>query len=135
MGLFRAAVQDRLMLPARALLLPEDEEVFRLLGRPVPPAIAVRLLIDTGAKRSSMIPPILDRLAPTTAGRATVETSFTSAQTELYWIRLEFPGSSLALVPNLAVARLPLPPSLHGFHGAETGRDAGASLRGSPQEV
>jgi hypothetical protein len=122
MGLFRSAVQDRLTVPARVRLPPGVEEAFRALRRSIPAPIPARLLIDTGSKRSSMVPLILDRLAPTIAGRATVETSFTSAQTELHWVRLEFPGSSLAAVPELAVARLPLPPSLHDFHGV-VGRD------------
>ncbi len=122
MGKFRAPVQDRLILPARTLLTREDEVVFRALGRSIAAPIVVRLLIDTGAKRSSMIPSILDRLNPRPAGRANVETVLASAATELFWVRLEFPGSSLAAVPLVAVARLPMPASLREYQGV-VGRD------------
>ena len=40
----------------------------------------------------------------------------------LFWVRLEFPDTSLAPMPVLAVARLGLPPSLATFHGL-IGRD------------
>ncbi len=122
MGLLRAAVRDRLILPARTLLPLDVERVFRMLGRPIPAPIAVRLVIDTGSKRSSIVPSVLNCLLPTTAGRAVVETTFASAESELLWVRLEFPGASLAPEPHLAVARLPMPPSLRDYHGV-VGRD------------
>ncbi len=122
MGLLRAAVRDRLILPARTLLPLDVERVFRMLGRPIPAPIAVQLVIDTGSKRSSIVPSVLNRLLPTTAGRAVVETTFASAESELLWVRLEFPGASLAAEPHLAVARLPMPPSLRDYHGV-VGRD------------
>jgi hypothetical protein len=122
MGVFRATVQDRLILPAQARLTLGDEQAFRMLGRPIPAALAVRLLIDTGSKRSSMVPWILNRLRPTTTHRVTVETSLATTETELFWVRLEFPGTALAAVPELAVARLPMPRSLQDYHGV-AGRD------------
>ena len=45
-----------------------------------------------------------------------------SVETSLFWVRLEFPESSLASIPEVAVARLSLPPSLGLFHGI-VGRD------------
>jgi hypothetical protein len=39
-----------------------------------------------------------------------------------FWVRLEFPGTALKPVPELAVARLALPRSLQTFHGV-IGRD------------
>jgi hypothetical protein len=43
-------------------------------------------------------------------------------ETVLFWVRLEFPDSSLAAIPQIAVARLPMPPSLRDYHGV-IGRD------------
>jgi hypothetical protein len=122
MGRYRATVQDRLILPAQVLLTREREQVFRLLGRRIPTPVPVRLIIDTGSKRSSLVPAVLNNLTPLIYKTARVETSLASVETELYWVRLEFPGSSLAAVPELAVARLPMPPSLHDFQGV-VGRD------------
>ncbi len=122
MGSFRAAVQDRLILPATALLTREVEAAARALGRSIAAPIAVRLVLDTGSKRSSMVPSVLDRLNPPPAGRANVETVLASAAIELFWVRLEFPDSSLAAVPLVAVARLPMPASLREYQGV-VGRD------------
>jgi hypothetical protein len=122
MGSYRSTVQDRLVLPAQVLLTRETEQVFRLLGRGIPAAVPLRLMIDTGSGRSSLVPSVLTHLTALPYIGARVETGAGSVQTELYWVRLEFPGSSLAGVPDLAVARLPLPRSLQGFHGL-VGRD------------
>jgi len=122
MGSFRATVQDRLILPATARLTREDEEVFRALGRPVAAPVAVRLVLDTGSKRSAIVPSILDHLNAPAAGRANVETLVASAATELFWVCLQFPSCSLAAVPLVAVARLPMPASLREYHGV-VGRD------------
>jgi hypothetical protein len=43
-------------------------------------------------------------------------------EANLHWVRRAFPGTSLQDVAELSVARLPLPPSLQGFHGL-IGRD------------
>ncbi|HZT82089.1 MAG TPA: hypothetical protein VFA26_17815 [Gemmataceae bacterium] len=51
-----------------------------------------------------------------------METSLGTVRTSLFWVRLEFPGTPLAPLPSVAVARLPLPPSLASFHGLP-GRD------------
>jgi hypothetical protein len=122
MGSYRSTVQDRLVLPAQVLLPHETEQVFRLLGRQIPAATRMHLMIDTGSGRSSLVPSVLNHLTPQLYVRARVETSAGSVETELYWVRLEFPSSSMAAVPELAVARLPLPRSLQGFHGL-IGRD------------
>src|SRR5438105_10529447 len=122
MGVYRTAVHDRLDVPARVRLPEGDERAFRLFGRPIPQAIPIRLIIDTGAKRSSLVPQVLNQLAPTSASRATVETGLGMRQTELYWVRLEFVAGTLTAVPRLAVARLPLPASLQDYHGL-IGRD------------
>jgi hypothetical protein len=117
MGVFRSSVDDRLILPAQVRLTAPEAGAFQALGRRVPGPIPVRLIIDTGSKLSSIVPSILDRLMAKTAGRAKVETTIASAETELFWICIEFPGCSLAAVPRLAVARLSMPPSLRNYHG------------------
>ena len=99
---------------SRRVRLPEGgERAYRLLGRSIPQAIPIRLIIDT-------VPQV--QLAPTSASRATVETRLGMRQTELYWVRLEFMAGNLAAVPRLAVVRLPLPASLQDYHGL-IGRD------------
>lgn len=122
MGRYTARVQDHLVLPARALLVRGQEQMLRLQGRAVPPAVTVRLLIDTGAKRSSLIPGIITHLDPPLASRVRVETSLSNMQTALFWVRIEFPGTGLDPIPYITVARLPMPASLHTFQGV-VGRD------------
>jgi hypothetical protein len=122
MGKYSTAVADHLVLPARALLTRGQEELLRLAGRTAPAFAPVRMLIDTGSKRSTLSPSIVAHLNPIARGRARVETGLASAETNLYWIRLEFPATALAPIPELAVARLALPASLASFHGV-IGRD------------
>jgi len=122
MGKYSTAVADHLVLPARVLLTSGQEELLRLAGRTAPAFSPVRLLIDTGSKRSTLSPTTIAHLNPIARGPTRVETSLASAETNLYWVRLEFPGTTLAAIPELAVARLALPPSLASFHGV-IGRD------------
>ena len=44
-------------------------------------------------------------------------TSLATARAGLFRIRLEFPHAKLAPIPELVVARVPLPTSLSAFHG------------------
>jgi hypothetical protein len=55
-------------------------------------------------------------------GPARIETSLATGATELFWVRLEFPGTGLEPVAELAVARMAMPPSLATFQGL-IGRD------------
>ena len=55
-------------------------------------------------------------------GRSGVETSLGSGKSNLFAVRFEFPDTSLSTIPELLVARLALPSSLHAFHGV-IGRD------------
>ncbi|MBI1914314.1 MAG: hypothetical protein HYS12_06195 [Planctomycetes bacterium] len=84
--------------------------------------VAIRLLIDTGSKRTALIPGIIRHLQPDTAGSARVVSSLGVARAALFWIRLEFPEAGLAAFPEVLVARLPLPVRLSQFHGL-LGRD------------
>jgi hypothetical protein len=92
------------------------------MGQPVAAAVPVRLIIDTGSRRSTLLPSVIAPLNPAIQGTARVETSLASGAANLYWVRLEFPDTRLAPIPELAVARLALPPSLSAFHGL-IGRD------------
>ncbi len=122
MGKYTAFVQDHLIVPARVLQTRGQEQLCRLLGRPVPTSVPVRLVIDTGSKRTTLIPGVITHLNPAAQARVRVETSLATVETILFWVRLEFPGTSLAPVSDLAVARMPLPLSLGSFHGL-IGRD------------
>ena len=55
-------------------------------------------------------------------GNARIETGMGSQDTSLFWVRLEFHETNLFAIDHLAVARLPLPPSLANYHGI-IGRD------------
>ena len=122
MGKYTAAVRDRLVLPARVLLTQGQDRSIRLAGRSVPGGVAVQLLIDTGSGRSTLVPSVIAQLNPAFRDTVRVETSLGATKTPLFWVRLEFPGTGLAAVPEVAVARLGLPPSLQAFHGL-IGRD------------
>jgi hypothetical protein len=122
MGKYSATVEDHLILPARAMQTPGQERVYGLLRRPVPPPVLVRLLIDTGSKRSTLIPGVVRHLSLGPAGSVRIETSLANVEAGLFWVRLEFPDSSLASIPEFAVARISLPPSLAVYHGI-VGRD------------
>jgi len=122
MGKYVAAAHDHLTVPARVLQTQGQEQAFRLLGRPVPDPVPVRLIIDTGSGRSTLVPSVIDALLPALRRASRIETSLAAVVTTLFWVRLEFPGTRLATIPEHAVARLPLPPLLHSFQGV-IGRD------------
>ena len=75
MGRFIASFEDQLILPARACQTEGQLQLLRLAGRPIPASVPVRLLIDTGSKRSTLIPGVLRHLDPPPAGDVRVETS------------------------------------------------------------
>jgi hypothetical protein len=122
MGKYTASVHDHLLLSARVLLTRGHEHAFRLSGQAVPAPVPVRLLIDTGSRRSTLLPSVIAHLNPDAQGVARLETSLGAAEVTLYWVRLEFPETALAAIPEVAVARAPLPPSLQAFYGV-IGRD------------
>ncbi len=99
MGQYRCAVEDRFILPGQVRLTRGTEQARLLLGRTVPAAIPVRLVIDTGSKRTCLTPATLDLLGAPPEGRARVATSLGTVKTELYGVRLEFPGGTPAAVP------------------------------------
>jgi hypothetical protein len=121
MGKYTALVDDHLILPAKVRLVEADERVLAAGGLEVPAPVPVRLLIDTGAKRTTLIPGVVDRLGPSFGAGAHLHTPLGSAAVDLYWVRLEFPAG-LASFPLVLVARHPMPPVLAHFHGL-LGRD------------
>jgi hypothetical protein len=118
----RFQLTDHLVVGAIASLIPWEVELYRRTGLPMPGPVAVKLLIDTGSKRSSLIPGIIRHLDPIKMGNARIETGMGSQDTSLFWVRLEFHETNLFAIDHLAVARLPLPPSLANYHGI-IGRD------------
>ena len=122
MGKYAAAVDDCLVLPAQISLTRGQERQIRLFGRSAPAATSVRLIVDTGSRRSTIIPSVIAHLNPIVRGSVRIETSLATGLTAFYWVRLEFPGAGLAAIPELAVAGLSVPSSLRAFHGV-IGRD------------
>jgi hypothetical protein len=122
MAKFTASVEDHLLLPAMVRLPPEQARMLGALGRSVPAPVPIRLVIDTGSKRTTLIPGIFDHLRPTVGGAARLITPLGSATTNLAWVSLEFPEAGLASFSEVLVARHPLPPMLSQFHGL-LGRD------------
>lgn len=122
MGKYTATVDDHLIVPARVLQTQEQEQMYRLARRPVPASVPVRLIIDTGSKRTTLVPGVIRHLQPAVGSDVRVETGLARGETRMFWVRLEFPDTSLASLPVVAVARLSLPPSLATFHGV-IGRD------------
>lgn len=123
MGKYITSVRDHLILVARAMPTENARRLSQAQGRPVAPAAPVRLIIDTGSRRSTLIPSVVEQLDLNPLGRTRVETSLGSGKSNLFTVRFEFPDTSLSAIPELLVARLALPPSLHAlFHGV-IGRD------------
>ena len=122
MGRYTATVQDHLVLPARARVTPGREQDLHSLARSVPAPVPIRLLIDTGSKRTTLIPGIFRHLQTMLGSPTRVVTSLGSATTRLAWVCLEFPEAGLAAFPEVLVARLPMPAALSQFHGL-LGRD------------
>jgi hypothetical protein len=122
MGKYTASVEDHLVLPARVRLPPDEERWLGGSGGRVPTPVPIRLLIDTGSRRTTLIPGIVRHLSPTTGCDARIITPLATGDTALYWVRLEFPGTGLPSIPEVLVARLGMPPGLIRFHGL-LGRD------------
>jgi hypothetical protein len=122
MGRYRASVEDHLLLPAVVSLTAGTEYLRRQPGRPVPVSVPIRLVIDTGSKRTTMIPGIIRHLNPPQGNKVRVVTPLAAGRATLFWVRLTFPGTGLAAFEEVQVARLAMPPELAQFHGL-LGRD------------
>jgi hypothetical protein len=122
MGKYTARVEDHLILPARVSVTPGRERQFRSRRISVPAPVDIRFLIDTGSKRTVLIPGLVRHLRADPAGSARLITTQGAVDTDLFWVRLEFPEAGLAPFPEILVARLPMPAALSQFHGL-LGRD------------
>lgn len=122
MGKYTTPVSDRLILPAQVFLTLGQERDLNRKGQSIPAGVVVRLAIDTGSGRSSLIPSALDPLKALSREAVQMMTSMGSTPARLFWVRLEFPDTDLLPIPILAVARLNLPLNMPGFHGI-LGRD------------
>jgi hypothetical protein len=111
-----------MILPALAMLPAGPERLLRLSWRPVAAPVAVRLVIDTGSKRSTLVPGVLDHLNSFAGSPVRVATALSSGSTRLFWVRLTFPEAGLAPFELVQVVRLGMPPDLAPFHGV-LGRD------------
>lgn len=122
MGKFTNNVTEHLVIPARIGLTADERSVYKLLGRSLPQPVSVRLIIDTGSRRTCLTPAIIDGPQPISQGRLRVDTSLASGETTICWLRFEFPETTLKPITELSVARLGLPPALSDFDGV-IGRD------------
>jgi hypothetical protein len=115
-------VTDHLILPA-LVRLPEGEVHAReRANQAVPMPVPLRLLIDTGSKRTTLIPGILRHLNPPAGAEVRRVTPLAVGTVTLFWVRFEFPATGLAPLEHVQVARVALPPELSQFHGL-LGRD------------
>ena len=121
MGKYSAHVEDHLILPALVQLHAGDELSRRRAEEQLPVAVPIRLLIDTGSKRTTLIPGIIGHQTR----RAVMQSGWLhpcAGTTRLFWVRLDFPEAGLASFELVQVARLAMPPDLAQFHGL-LGRD------------
>jgi len=93
----------------------------------MPAPVPVRLLIDTGSRRTTLVPGIVRHLDPPASVDVQVVTPVTSVAATLYWVRLGFPETGLAPLDPGEVVRLPMPVQLSQFHGL-LGRDVFSRL-------
>lgn len=117
-----APVEDHLILPARVGLHAGEEYTRRQMGQEVPSPVSIRLLIDTGAKRTTLVPEVIRTLGAFEGRTVQVVTPLGAGATTLYWVRLDFPGTALSPFEYAQVASLEMPPGLRQLHGL-LGRD------------
>lgn len=122
MGTFQAPVEDHLVLPARVGLTGDEGRLRQLRGRSIPAPVSVRLVIDSGATRTTLNPGIVRHLDPASGHDVRVVTPSEPLTSTLYWIRIDFPGTRLTAFEFVQVARLEMPPALRHFDGL-LGRD------------
>ncbi len=122
MGTFLAHVEDHLVLPARVRLVEGEEQSRRRSGRGVPAPVALRMLIDTGANRTTLNPAILRHLAAEESRHVHLITPSGPVAATAHWVRLDFPGTGLAAFGHVQVVRMELPAAPRHFHGL-FGRD------------
>ena len=122
MGKYSADVDDHLVLPAVVSLTPGSEHFRRQAQRRVASPVSILLIIDTGSKRSTLIPGIVRHLDPEPGQHVRLVTPQAVGRVRLFWVRLSFPEAGLASFDHVQVARLAMPPELAQFHGL-LGRD------------
>ena len=122
MGKYSAPVEDHLILPAMVSLPAGSEHFLRRAGDPVPAPVPARLVIDTGSKRTTLIPGIIRHLNAEPGEDVRLVTPQATGIATLFWVRLVFPGIGPAPFEQVQVARLAMPPELAQFQGL-LGRD------------
>jgi len=122
MGKYSAPVEEHLILPAVVRLPAGSEHLRRHAGSTVPAPVPVRLVIDTGSKRTTLIPGIIRHLEPEPGNEVRLVTPLATGNITLFWVRLDFPGTTLFSFEQVQVGRVAMPPVLAQFHGI-LGRD------------
>ena len=122
MGKYTAQVTDHLILPASVRLPDGDEHFLQAAGQRVSAPVPIRLLIDTGSKRTTLIPGAIDHLNPRQGDIVRIATALHAGAARLFWVRLDFPEAGLTPFEHVQVARLAMPPESAQFHGL-LGRD------------
>src|SRR5438552_4002148 len=122
MGIYRGQVQDIPCLPIKVSLPVEESRFLRWMGRTVPAAAEVTVIVDTGSKRSSLRPRILQELHCPRRSTVQVQTSTGQGAAVFYVACIEFPASTLKPFPRALVAGLSMPQTLAAYDGV-IGRD------------
>jgi hypothetical protein len=123
MGVLRSRVYDELAVQAEVVVTEEQARELALRGQTVPRPCFVHLLIDTGARYSSLTPEVLGLLGSAPRRRVRVQTHVGETLTSYYEVRMEFPLSTLAALPRVVVVRLDMPPLLADYYDGVIGRD------------
>lgn len=114
MGVYRSQLQgdrDPPFLLARVSSLRQPEL-----------ALTVRLVLDTGSRRSTLISAILNQLRLPSIGEIVLQTALAQSRVRLFNVRIEFALGSLLPIPRMIVVGAPVPRKLSGFDGV-IGRD------------
>lgn len=83
MGIFTSQVVDHWIMPVAVSQVLGQQHEFRVLRRPIPQPVPVQLIVDSGSKRTSLIPEVIRELQPYAAGKVHVETSLAVGESQL----------------------------------------------------
>jgi hypothetical protein len=122
MGIYRAIVQDVLFLPVRITLPESDAAVLLQATGEIPLPVVGRLVLDTGARRSSLAPMVLARLRCPIRGHGAIQTVTGQQVVTTHDVCLEFLEGTLKPLTRWTVVRHAMPPRLAEYDGV-IGRD------------
>src|SRR5438552_4052265 len=122
MGLYRGAVEDILFVPVRVSLLSSDAQTLQLRGSSVPAPVEVRLVLDSGSRRSTLTLSILQHLQCPPGQPVEVQTSTGEHRANYYEVGMDFLSGTLGALPHVSVVGTALPRRLRDYGGV-IGRD------------